>query len=63
MNQLSPPARDDPRWYTPADLPAELRAYGEAAGRLGPGRAGKVGLLDLRLAPVAGATRVVRQFQ
>lgn len=63
MNQPSSPARDDPCWYTPADLPAELRAFGEASGRPGLGRAGKVGLLDLRLAPVAGATRVVRQFQ
>lgn len=63
MNELSPPTRDDPRWYTPADLPAELRAAGKVPGGAGAGRAGKVGLLELRLAPVAGATRVVRQFQ
>lgn len=57
------PARSDPDWYTPADLPAEVRAYDTPLGPLSVGCAGKVGLLDLGLAAVGGATRVIRQFQ
>lgn len=57
------PARSDPDWYIPADLPAEVRAYDAPLGPLSVGCAGKVGLLDLGLAPVGGVTRVVRQFQ
>lgn len=60
---MPPRARSDPSWYTPADLPAELRAFDTPVGNLGTGSAGKVGLLELGLAPVAGTTRVVRQFQ
>lgn len=53
----------DPRWYTPSDLPAEVQALDTPVAHLGVGAAGKVGILDLRLAPVAGATRIVRQYQ
>ena len=53
----------DPCWYTPPDLPPEVRAFDTPVAHLGVGSAGKVGLLDLGLAPVAGATRVVRQYQ
>ena len=63
MNHPSFPTRDDPSWYTPTDLPAEVRAYRTPAGHPAAGHAGKAGLLDLHLAPVAGATRIVRQFQ
>jgi urease accessory protein len=55
--------RGDPSWYTPADLPAEIRTFDTPVRHLGVGVAGKVGLLDLGLAPVAGATRIARQFQ
>jgi len=57
-------SRQDPAWYTPADLPAEVLALDSSVqGGLGVGAAGKVGLLDLTLAPCAGATRVQRQYQ
>jgi urease accessory protein len=53
--------RDDPAWYTPPDLPAEVTEFlvpGRPAGR-----PGGVGLLELELAPVAGTTRVVHHYQ
>jgi urease accessory protein len=53
----------DPDWYTPAGLPFELQAFDTPVATLAVGSAGKVGVLDLTLAPVAGATRIVRQFQ
>jgi urease accessory protein len=57
-------SRQDPAWYTPADLPAEVLALDSSVqGGLGVGAPGKVGLLDLTLAPCAGATRVQRQYQ
>lgn len=60
--------QDNPRQatthYTPAGLPAEVSALDDAvSGGLGVGSAGKVGLLELTLAPSAGITRVVHQFQ
>lgn len=55
--------RNDPCWYTPADLPAEVRAYDTPLHNLGVGSAGKVGLLDLKFAKLKGATRIVYQFQ
>lgn len=56
--------RQDPAWYTPTDLPAELLAFGRAVqGGLDVGAPGKVGLLDVTLAPRAGTTRVLRQYQ
>lgn len=57
-------ARDDAAWCTPADLPEELLAFGGTVrDGLGVGAAGKVGVLDLALAPSGGSTRVVRQYQ
>lgn len=53
----------DPNWYTPPELPREVQAFDTPVALLGVGSSGKVGLLDLELAPVGGATRVVRQFQ
>lgn len=56
-------ARRDPAWYTPADLPAELIAFDRSVrGGLRVGAAGKVGLLDVELAPSGGVTRVQRQY-
>lgn len=56
--------RQDPAWYTPTDLPDEVIAFGSSVqGGLGVGAAGKVGLLDLTLAPRGGMTRVQRQYQ
>lgn len=56
--------RDDQAWCTPTDLPEEVLAYGRAVSDgLAVGAAGKVGVLDLALAPSAGSTRVVRQYQ
>lgn len=57
------PARNDPNWYTPADLPAEIRAYDTPLDHLGVGCTGKVGLLELGLTAVGRVTRVARQFQ
>jgi urease accessory protein len=60
----SPARRDDPRWYTPADLPAELCALDDPLrDTLEVGAAGKVGLLDLGLSRHAGITRVHRHYQ
>lgn len=53
----------DPHWYTPSHLPAEFQAFDTTVSHLGVGSVGKVGVLDLRLAPVAGVTRIVHQFQ
>ncbi|WP_406054412.1 urease accessory protein UreD [Kribbella sp. NBC_00889] len=56
--------RDDLAWCTPAVLPQEVLAFGaEVKDALGVGAAGKLGVLDLALAPRAGCTRVVRQYQ
>jgi urease accessory protein len=47
-----------------ADLPDELRGYSDPVrGGLDVGAAGKVGRLDLALAPQAGSTRVCRHYQ
>jgi urease accessory protein len=56
--------RDDPAWCTPAGLPEELLAFGSPVrDGLPVGAPGKTGVLDLALAPRAGSTRVVRQYQ
>lgn len=62
---MTPPAtRRDPAWYTPADLPAVITAFaGFVRGGLGVGAPGKIGVLDLNLAPHDGVTRVERQYQ
>jgi urease accessory protein len=60
----APSPRDDRAWCTPAGLPEELLAFGGPVdGGLGVGAAGKVGVLDLALAPSAGMTRLVRHYQ
>ncbi|MFE2642727.1 urease accessory protein UreD [Streptomyces nigra] len=57
-------ARDDLAWCTPVDLPEELLAFGGSVrDGLAVGAAGKTGVLDLELAPRAGRTKVVRQYQ
>lgn len=56
--------RCDPAWYTPADLPEQITDLNcPVQGGLGVGAPGKVGLLDIRLAPHHGVTRVQRQYQ
>ncbi|WP_432163613.1 urease accessory protein UreD [Streptomyces tendae] len=56
--------RDDLAWCTPDCLPEELLAFGSAVqDGLAVGAAGKTGVLDLELAPLAGSTKVVRQYQ
>jgi urease accessory protein len=55
--------RDDPRHYTPGDLPRELQRFDVPVEPIDVGRPGKVGLLELTFAPRAGATRVIHQFQ
>jgi urease accessory protein len=55
--------RQDQAWYTPADLPEPLLCFdGCVQGGLGVGAAGKVGVLELTLAPRRGVTRVERQY-
>lgn len=59
-----PPPRDDRAWCRSDDLPEEVLAFGgPIQGGLGVGAAGKTGVLDLALAPSAGMTRMVRQYQ
>jgi urease accessory protein len=61
---VSSARRQDPAWYTPSDLPAEITAFaGSLAGGLGVGAPGKIGLLELELAPYRGVTRLERQYQ
>ncbi|MGQ4427082.1 urease accessory protein UreD, partial [Streptomyces violaceoruber] len=56
--------RDDLAWCTPDSLPEELLAFdGTVQDGLTVGAAGKTGVLDLELAPLAGSTKVVRQYQ
>lgn len=59
----SPGRARDAGWYTPPGLPPEFRAFDTPVSNLGVGTAGKVGLLDLDLAPIAGKTRIVRHYQ
>ena len=55
--------RQHPAWYTPSDLPEEVLAFDTSVrGGLGVGAAGKVGLLELTLAPCGGITRVQKQY-
>jgi urease accessory protein len=59
-----PPPRDDRAWCQSGDLPEEVLAFGDPVhGGLGVGAPGKIGVLDLALAPSAGLTRMVRQYQ
>jgi urease accessory protein len=63
MTHTAPP-RHDPAWYTPAGLPGEFVAFdGAVCGGPGTGAPGKVGVLDIALAPSGGTTRVQRQYQ
>jgi urease accessory protein len=56
--------RNDPCWYTPADLPSELVALDRpGAGGLPVGAPGRVGLLELSVARRGGTTRVEHQYQ
>jgi len=56
--------RDDPAWCTPTELPEELLTFGGTVqDGLAVGAPGKTGVLDLELAPRAGSTRVIRQYQ
>ena len=56
--------REDPVWYTPSTLPAELSVFdGSVNGTLDVGAAGKVGLLDLAVSRHGGVTRVRRHYQ
>ena len=64
MTAATAPRRDDPGWYTPSDLPAAVIALDDPLrDALGVGSAGKVGVLDLALAPRGGVTRVWRHYQ
>ncbi|MFJ8546557.1 urease accessory protein UreD [Streptomyces sp. NPDC093586] len=56
------PERRDEAWYTPAHLPEAVKAFDTPLAGVAVGRAGKTGLLELDLAPVAGATRIVGQY-
>jgi urease accessory protein len=60
---ISSSCRNDPRHYTPGDLPRELRRFDVPVEPIAVGRCGKVGLLELTLAPRSGRTRIVHQFQ
>jgi len=56
-------ARQDPSWYTPLALPEEITAFDSAVqGGLCVGAAGKVGLLELGLAPSGPTTRIQREY-
>jgi urease accessory protein len=62
MNKLPSDWRNQPAHYTPAALPAELLNLHAPLHGLAVGAAGKVGLLELTFAPVAGKTRIIHQF-
>lgn len=52
-----------PEHYEARPLPPEVAAYSSPPETLGPGTAGKVGILDLSFAPVDGRTELVHRFQ
>lgn len=57
-------AREEPAWYRPRAIPEEVTRFDTSVrGGLDVGAAGKVGLLELALAPSEGVTRVQRQYQ
>ncbi|HEV2923885.1 MAG TPA: urease accessory protein UreD [Solirubrobacteraceae bacterium] len=57
-------SREEPAWYTPSDLPAEIAGSADPIhGGLGVGAPGKVGLLELDLASRGSVTRLTRQYQ
>lgn len=63
MTQAAVP-RHDPAWYTPAAVPGEVAALDSSlSSGLPVGAPGKVGLLELSLAPRGGVTRVQHQYQ
>jgi len=50
-------------YYTPDDIPREIRAYETNVKQLGVGKSGKVGILDLELqTDNAGKTVITKQF-
>ncbi len=51
------------QWYTPVDLPDEVKAFDTPVHHLGVGDPDKVGVLDLDLARIEGTTRITRQVQ
>lgn len=56
-------ARQDPFWYTPHALPEEITAFDSAVqDGLSVGAAGKVGLLELSLAPSGPTTRIQHEY-
>lgn len=56
-------SRHEAAWYTPGELPEEVARFdGDIEGGLLVGAPGKVGLLELELAPSGGTTRVQRQY-
>ena len=63
MTHASAP-RHDPTWYMPAALPDEVAVFDSPVEKgLAVGAPGKVGLLELGLAPRGGVTRVQHQYQ
>lgn len=60
---IAPSSRNDPRHYTPGDLPSAFHHFDTPVEPIAVGRCGKVGLLELTLAPRSGRTRIVHQFQ
>lgn len=56
-------SRDDPRHYSPADLPRAFACFESPVDGLGVGSPGKVGLLELTFARIAGSTRITHHFQ
>lgn len=56
-------ARDDARHYSARDLPADFASFETPVDGCSVGSPGKVGLLELTFAPIAGATRITHQFQ
>lgn len=56
-------ARLDPRHYEARPLPREVAAYSSPLAPLRAGGVGKVSILDLAFAPVAGRTELLRRYQ
>jgi urease accessory protein len=52
-----------PEHYEARPLPREVAVYSSPLTTLGPGTAGKVGILDLSFAPADGRTELVHRFQ
>jgi urease accessory protein len=62
IEQLQPPAREDPARILPVPLPREFERYDSPVTLLGAGRPGKLGLMELSFERRGDLTRMVHHY-